>query len=112
MLMYALVVFGVAALGGLFLASFVLRDKFAPWAVSVLHMMLGAIGLVILILGVVNGEGASRATAALGILVIAALGGFYLASLHLKQKIPGRGIVLAHAGFAVVGFLTLLTTVL
>lgn len=112
MLMYALVVFGVAALGGLFLASFVLRDKFAPWAVSVLHMMLGAIGLVILILGVVNGEGASRATAALGILVIAALGGFYLASLHLKQKIPPRGIVLAHAGLAVVGFLTLLSAVL
>lgn len=112
MLMYALIVFGVAALGGLFLASFVLRGKFAPWIVSLLHMALGATGLVLLILGVVNGEGAGRATAALGILVIAALGGFYLASIHAKKNIPTRSVVFLHAGLAVVGFLTLLTTVL
>ena len=34
MLLYALIVFLVAACGGLVLASFVLRGKLAPWVVS------------------------------------------------------------------------------
>src|SRR5690606_36515148 len=80
MLTYALIVFAVAALGGLVLASSVLRGKLAPWAISILHALLGATGLVLLIVRVLQGQGAGRATAALGLLVIAALGGFYLAS--------------------------------
>ena len=48
MLKYALLVFLVVALGGLFMATFVLRGKLAPWAVSVLHAFLGATGLVLL----------------------------------------------------------------
>ena len=38
--LYALIVFLVAACGGLVLASFVLRGKLAPWAVSLLHALL------------------------------------------------------------------------
>ena len=34
MLIYALVAFVIAAVGGLVLAAHVLRDKFAPWALS------------------------------------------------------------------------------
>src|SRR3546814_8323323 len=84
MLTYALIVFAVAALGGLVLASSVLRGKLAPWAISILHALLGASGLVLLIVSVLQGQGAGRVTAALGILVVAALGGFYLASLPLQ----------------------------
>ena len=47
MLRYALIVFLVAACGGLVLASFVLRGKLAPWAVSLLHALLGASGLLL-----------------------------------------------------------------
>lgn len=105
---YAVIIFAIAALGGLFLASYVLRGKLAPWAVSILHALLGATGLVVLVLAVLQG-GTGRLTAALALLVVAALGGFYLASLHARRKIAPKGVVFLHAGLAVVGFLTLLT---
>ena len=112
MLTYALIVFAVAALGGLVLASSVLRGKLAPWALSILHALLGATGLVLLLLGVMGGSGAGRAVAALGLLVVAALGGFYLASLHARKTIAPKAVVFVHAGVAVAGFLTLLSLVM
>ena len=112
MLTYALIVFAVAAVGGLVLASSVLRGKLTPWALSILHALLGATGLVLLLLGVMGGSGAGRAVAALGLLVVAALGGFYLASMHLRKTVAPKGVVFLHAGLAVVGFLVLLSVVL
>ena len=59
-----------------------------------------------------QGTPASRVLAALAFLVIAALGGFYLAALHAKKTLPPKGVVVLHAGLAVVGFLVLLSVVL
>lgn len=112
MLTYALIVFAIAAVGGLVLASSVLRGKLAPWAISALHALLGASGLVLLILTVLQGTVPARVSAALGLLVVAALGGFYLASLHLRNTVAPKAVVFVHAGVAVVGFLTLLSAVL
>jgi hypothetical protein len=112
MLMYALIVFAIAALGGLVLASHVLRGKFAPWVVSILHALLGATGLVLLLLPIMQGGASTRATTALCVLVVAALGGFYLASMHARKRLPPKGVVLLHAGLAVVGVLVLLSAVL
>ena len=109
---YALIVFAIAALGGLFLASHVLRGKFAPWAVSILHALLGATGLVLLLLQVMQGNAAGRVVGALGLLVVAALGGFYLVALHGRKTLPPKGVVVLHAGLAVAGFLVLLSAVL
>jgi hypothetical protein len=109
---YALIVFAIGALGGLILAANVLRGHLAPWSLSVLHALLGASGLVLLILQVVQGSAGGRIVGALGLLVVAALGGFYLASLHLKKAIPPKGVVLMHAGLALVGFLVLLSAVI
>ncbi len=112
MLTYALIIFAIAALGGLVLASSVLRGRLAPWAISILHAALGATGLVVLILAVLQGSAPGRVTAALGILVLAALGGFYLASMHLRKQVAPKAVVFVHAGVAVTGFLTLLSAVL
>ena len=111
MLTYALIVFAIAAMGGLFLAAHVLRGRLAPWAVSVAHALLGATGLVLLILTVMQGAPA-RVTAALCVLALAAVGGFYLASIHLRGKIAPKAVVFVHAGVAVIGFLTLLSALL
>ena len=111
MLTYALIVFAVAAVGGLLLAASVLRGKLAPWALSVVHALLGATGLIMLVMIVLKGS-SNRVGAALGLLVVAALGGFYLASIHLRGKVAPGTVVLIHAGVAVVGFLTLVTAVL
>lgn len=112
MLTNAIILFAIAAVGGLFLASKVLTGKLAPWAVSIVHALLGATGLIVLLSIVMSGQGSSRLTAALGLLVVAALGGFLLASFHIRGKLPPKAIVIIHAGVAVTGFLTLLSVAL
>ena len=112
MLIYAIVAFAIAAVGGLILASHVLRKRFAPWALSVLHALLGATGLVLLIALAVQGSAPGRLLAALALLLLAALGGFFVASFHLRKRIAPAAAVLAHAGVAVAGFLTLLSLLL
>jgi hypothetical protein len=112
MLRIALIVFAIGAIGGMVLASFVLRGRLAPWAVSILHALIGATGIAVLLTAVVQGTGTGRATVALGLFVLAALGGFYLAAIHMRGKVAPKAVVLVHASVAVVAFLTLLTAVL
>ena len=112
MLTYALIIFAIAAVGGLLLAASVLRGKLAPWALSIVHALLGATGLVLLVLSVLKGAASGRATIALCVLLVAALGGFFLASIHLRGQIAPKAVVIIHAGVAVTGFLTLLSAVL
>ena len=102
MLVYALISFLVAAVGGLILAASVLRGRLAPWALSLVHATLGALGLVLTILAVLNGAGGA-ARAALIVLVIAALGGFFLASFHLRGRPGPKPVVVLHALLAVTG---------
>lgn len=112
MLKFALLTFFIGALGGLVLASFVLRGRLAPWLVSLLHALLGASGLGLLALAILNAEGGTLALAALGCLLVAAGVGFYLASLHYGKLVALKRVVLTHAAFAVTGFLLLLAAVL
>ncbi len=111
MLTYAVIVFAIGALGGLVLASYVLQDRLAPWALSLLHAALGAIGLLLVIYAAITTGISRAAVAALVILAVAALGGFYLASIHLGNKVAPKPVVVIHAGVAVIGFLTLLGVV-
>ena len=108
MLIYALVVFTVGASAGLALAAaYVLRQRLAPWPLSLLHASLGATGLVLLVYAALTTGVSQAPLIALVILVIAALAGFYLASIHLRGQVAKKPIVFIHAGVAVIGFLTL-----
>ena len=108
LLLYALIVFAVGASAGLALAAaYVLRKRLAPWPLSLLHAAVGATGLFLLIYAALT-TGVSRAPlVALVILVIAALAGFYLASIHFRGEIAKKPIVFIHAGVAVIGFFPL-----
>lgn len=112
MLTAALLIFAIAAIGGLILAAHVLRNKFAPWALSVLHALLGATGLILLIVMLVQGSATQPILVAFILFLIAALGGFFLASFHLRKRLPPKGVVILHAALAIIGFLTLLSVVL
>jgi hypothetical protein len=108
MLQWAVLVFAIGAVGGLVLASSVLRERLPSWGLSLLHAALGATGLVLTALVVFGRESAPQgASIALLLLVIAALGGFYLASHHLRKHPGPKTVVVIHAGVAVVGFLLL-----
>jgi hypothetical protein len=113
MLTYALIIFAIGALGGITLAGgYVLRGRLAPWPLSLLHAALGAIGLLLVIYVALTAGISGAALVALVLLVIAALGGFYLASIHLRGVVAPQPAVFIHAGVAVIGFLTLLGAVL
>lgn len=109
MLNIAVLVFAIGAVGGLVLANSVLRGRLASWTLSLIHAALGAAGLVLTAIVIFGGANdvPSIVPIALLILVVAALAGFYLASVHARKASPPRGAVLAHAGVAVVGFLLL-----
>jgi hypothetical protein len=106
----AAVVFAIAALGGIVLAAHVLRGKFAPWALSLLHAALGAAGIVLVLVTVIQGL-RGNATLALGLFVIAALGGFFLASFHYRKQLPPSAVVVVHAVVALAGFGALLAAI-
>lgn len=109
MLQWAVGFFAVGAIGGGMLASYVLRGRFAPWPLSLLHAALGATGLVLTALVVLGGgQVPHNSGLALLLLLVAALGGFFLASYHLRKQHGPRAVVLVHASIAVIGFVLLL----
>jgi len=106
----AAIVFAIAALGGIVLAAHVLRGKFAPWALSLLHAALGAAGIVLVLVTVIQGL-RGNAALALGLFVVAALGGFFLASFHYRKQLPPSAVVVVHAVVALAGFGALLAAI-
>jgi hypothetical protein len=98
MLQWAVGVFAIGAVGGLVLASSVLRERLPSWGLSLLHAALVVFG---------DKTAPQGASIALLLLAIAALGGFYLASHHLRKHPGPKTVVVIHAGVAVVGFLLL-----
>lgn len=111
-LIYAAILFALGALGGLYMAMLSFQGKSLPVAVAALHGLLGASGLVLLIVGVLAGLGGGTARIALIILLVAALGGFYLLTFHIKKQRHPKAVIVIHALVAVIGFLTLVTAIL
>lgn len=109
MITYTIIVLAITAVGGLLMAAKILSGKQAPWVLSIVHALLGATALVLLLSQAINSGWPGTLSASLALLIIAALGGFYLASIHLRGNVAPKGIVLIHAGAAVAGVLSLLT---
>ena len=107
MLEYAIGIFLVAAVGGLIMALMVFKGKMAPWALSILHMLLGATGLVLAGIAAMT-VGGGVLLMGLVVLLGAAIGGFYLASIHLSKEIAPKPAVIVHAMAGVTGVVFLL----
>ena len=112
MIVTALVLFALAALGGIILASFRLSKKPLPVPVFVLHGLLAAAGLVVLIVAIATGAGSTLRNVVLVLFIVAALVGFVLLSLDLRKKLLPMPLLVIHALVAVVSFALLLSTVL
>jgi hypothetical protein len=105
----ALILFAVAALGGLVMAAMRLGGReLPPMGLAIVHGLFAAAGLVTLILALVGSGFSTMATIALVGFVGAALGGFYLFSLHLKKQALPIPYVVVHGLFAVASFVILL----
>ena len=105
----AAILFAIAALGGVIMAlmRFSGRD-YPPMALSIVHGLFAAAGLVALIAVVVGAAVASAIKLALGLFMVAAVGGFVLFAFHLKKRALPIPIVVIHGLVAVVAFIILL----
>lgn len=107
----ALVLFAIAAAGGILLAYMRITNKPLPMPLALVHGTLAAAGLIALILFVVQAAEPSQARIALVLFVLAALGGFTLFSFHVRKRQLPLGVVVLHGLVAVVAFVVLLAGV-
>lgn len=103
MLITAIVLFLIAAAGGLFMATQIFGGRRPSGGIAVLHGLLAATGLGVLVWLLLQGGAESFVALALGTLVVAALGGFYLLSCHLRGRPHPKTVVILHALIAVCG---------
>ena len=103
-----IVIFGIAALGGVFLAVQRLRERPLPMPVALLHGALAALALVLLIVGVLRSPVPTAVWGALALFVVVALGGFLAFTYHLRGRPLPLPLLFIHGGAAVVAYLLLL----
>jgi hypothetical protein len=110
MLRTAVVLFAIAAAGGLVMAGIRFTRHVNPPAwLSMLHGLLAAAGLTLVVFAVFTVGVPSLAKVALVLLVLAAAGGALLNLVYQwKQRLLPGAIVVVHASLAVVGFACLL----
>jgi hypothetical protein len=108
----AVVIFAVAALGGLVLATQHFKKAPLSMPLALVHGLLAATALVLLLISVVQGTTIANAQVALVLFIVAALGGFFLFSHHVRNKPLPSPVVVIHALAAVIAFLLLLAGVL
>jgi len=95
--------FAVAAVGGVIMAVRIFAGGTPPWVLSLLHATFGAAGIVTLAFAI--SEDASQILwIAVIIFVVAALGGFALASFHLRGKPHWKPLIGIHALAALSAF--------
>jgi hypothetical protein len=112
-MMIALVLFAMAAMGGLVLAGFRFSGRpYPPLPLAMVHGAAAASGLVALIFAVAGGDAPGAAKVSLALFLGAAIGGFVLVSHHRRKVALPIWLVVVHGLVAVVAFLTLLSTVL
>jgi hypothetical protein len=111
MFQYAIYVLAVAAVVGVYMAIQHSKGRSPPpVAAAVLHGLLAVSGVVLVLLGVMQGASKMH-TWALVLFVVAALGGLYLVSHHIRKRpLPG-GVIAIHGIVAATGFVLLVLAV-
>lgn len=103
MLTWSIVLFLTAAVGGLVMAVKIFKGQVPPVLLAVGHGALAATALVLVLLAALAPAAPPLVKYGAGILVIAALGGFFLLSFHLRKLPHPKGVVAVHALVAVAG---------
>lgn len=109
MLKIVVLLFALAALGGLALATLRFREKNVPWPLAILHLILAAAGLITFIVSLIQTGVAGLLGLALALFVVAALGGFVMLVLHLKERPLPKPLIVVHGLLAVAAFILLVT---
>lgn len=112
LLTIAVVLFVLAAVGGAIMAGRILRSESPPRAIVLGHGLAAGTALLLLVIAVAQGPTGTAVYAGLVLLVLAALGGFFLLSYQARGTFPPRAAVLGHGALAVIGVLCLVAALL
>ncbi len=114
----SVILLGIAALGGVVLATLRLRQKPIPLVVALLHGVLAASGIITLLSFVLDLVSVAGSTAivgfmplALALFVGAAIGGLVLFSYHVRGELLPRKLMYVHAFVALLAYACLLVGV-
>lgn len=109
MVMAMIVLFAIAATGGIVLAALHFGKKTLPMWLALLHGLVAVSGVIVLIAALMKLAGATLLVAGLALFAVAAIGGLtlFLGFYVHKKRLPSP-IVILHALFAVAGFLMIL----
>lgn len=108
MLLTSIILFALAALGGLTMAGMKFSAKAIPLPLAIGHGLLAVSGLVLLIWHIITVGGGSLLKAAVVIFILAALGGLTLFSFHLRGRSLPNPLILVHGAIAATAFITFL----
>lgn len=99
----AVLLIALGAIVGLTMAVQHFKGRTPPKpAIAILHGLLAGSGVIVLLLGVWDLGFGTAHTWALALFVVAALGGLYLVSHHMRQKPLPNGVIVIHGLVAVV----------
>ena len=112
MVVYAVILFLIAAVGGLYMATRIFGGFVPPMAAALAHGALAASGLVLVIMAAMAPDALPMVKYGAGALFVAALGGFFLLSFHLRKVPHPKGVVVLHALLAVTGVALLAFTLI
>lgn len=106
MLLAAIVLFAIAAILGLYLLSFVIKNKMTPRKIVFIHGPVAAAGLIVLIIYAFYYQPAPIIP--IIIFILAALGGLTLFYKDMSGKPFSKWLAIGHGTTAIVGFLFLI----
>ncbi|WP_133131225.1 hypothetical protein [Legionella yabuuchiae] len=106
MLLSAVIFFSLAALLGLYMLSFILRDKNFPKMVAFVHGPLAAIGIILLIVYAYFHR--QYPLVSLTLFILAAFGGIMMFYKHLSGHSVPKWMAIGHGITAIIAFCLLL----
>ena len=110
MILIAIVLFAIAAAVGATLAVLRLKNRTLPMPLILTHGLVAATALALVLVATLMGGGTTLQNIALGLFVVAALGGFALFSFQLRRTDIPLPLMFIHAAVAVAAYVLLLLT--
>lgn len=112
MIYIPIILFAIAAIGGLTLIIMKFSGKGLPWPLVIGHGLFAASGLIVLIINVFQNTQIFLMNLSLMLFLIVAIGGFIVLSFHLRKKKQPNSLILIHGAAAVISFVLLIIAVL
>ena len=103
MIVAAIIIFCLAALGGIVLLTYVLRSKPTPKGLSMIHGGAAFVGVVLLVIFAITSDAEYRHVPSILLFVIAAIGGGVLAWRDISGKSVPKWLAVVHGLVAATG---------